>query len=255
MSRLRPELPEEAAVRDGSARALRDLPRSVAADAVRDAIDILVSREIPDDVLLAESAAIEASVARMAEAAAPGRRTRKPPDITGHPQEFFSNGPTAGWANPLALPIEIWGVDTEAGIPEIRGRAIFSLAYEGPPTCVHGGVIALVFDEILGNANLLADRPGMTGTLKIRYSKPTPLLTTLELEARMLSVDGRKVTTYGAIKVDGVVTAEAEGIFISVAPEKMMSMAQKNASGAAGEVIDPTMAKFIEEASEGKIEP
>ena len=60
----------------------------------------------------------------------------------------------------------------------------FGYPYEGPPTCVHGGVIAELFDELLGMSNILVGQGAMTGTLKIRYRRPTPLLAPLELVAR-----------------------------------------------------------------------
>ena len=81
-----------------------------------------------------------------------------------------------GFANPVAPPIEVWAVEGEDGRREIRGRATFDYQYEGPPTCVHGGVIAEVFDEMLGISNLLVGQGAMTGTLTIRYRRPTPLL-------------------------------------------------------------------------------
>ena len=37
----------------------------------------------------------------------------------------------------------------------MRGRVTYGYAYEGPPTCVHGGVIAELFDELLGMSNIL----------------------------------------------------------------------------------------------------
>lgn len=249
--RPRPELPDEADARNGAPSNRSAVPRSVSAEAIRSAIDALVSKDIPDDVLLEEAAVIAAAAARMEAAGNPGRRIRTAPDTTKHPQDFFPNGPTAGWDNPLALPIQIWGVDGDEGaFPEIRGRAIFTLAYEGPPTCVHGGVIALVFDELLGDANLIADSPGMTGTLTITYRAPTPLLTPLDLEARLERIEGRKIFTSGAIKVDGKVTAEAQGIFINVAPEQMLDLAAKNAAGASGDVVDPEMMKAMKAAAE-----
>ena len=248
--RLRPELPAESTQRNGAPLANETMPRAAIADQVRDIIDLLVSKDISDDVLMQEVAELREISERLSDAAAPGKRVRVSPDVTAHPQDYFVNGPTAGWANPLALPIQIWGVDTEAGTSEIRGKAIFSLAYEGPPTCVHGGIIALVFDEILGNANLIANMPGMTGTLKIRYSKPTPLMTPLDLEARLIRVDGRKISTYAAISCNGQVTAEAEGLFISVPPEAMLAFMETNASNAEGTVVDPEIEQAIRAAAE-----
>ena len=131
---------------------------------------------------------------------------RAQPDPAGHPQEFFPTSPVIGFANPVAPPVVVEAVDGE-----LRGTAFFDYQYEGPPTCVHGGVIAMVFDEMLGAANIMAGRPAMTGTLTIRYRKPTPLRTPLRLEAAFLGRDGRKVRTYGAMYHDDVLTAEAEG--------------------------------------------
>ena len=126
--------------------------------------------------------------------AGPGRRARAQPDPVGDPQEFFPTSPVIGFANPVAPPVVVEAVDGE-----LRGTAFFDYQYEGPPTCVHGGVIAMVFDEMLGAANIMAGSPAMTGTLTIKYRKPTPLRTPLRLEARFLEREGRKVRTYGAI--------------------------------------------------------
>ena len=82
----------------------------------------------------------------------------------------------------------------------------------------------MVFDEILGAANVAAGCPGMTGTLTIRYCKPTPLRTALRVEARCTDRQGRKIYTRGAIYHEGALTAEAEGVFIELVPERFMQM-------------------------------
>jgi acyl-coenzyme A thioesterase PaaI-like protein len=152
-----------------------------------------------------------------------GRRPRAQPDPVGHPQEFFPTSPVIGFANPVAPPVVVEAVDGE-----LRGTAFFDYQYEGPPTCVHGGVIAMVFDEMLGAANIVARSPGMTGTLTIRYRKPTPLRTSLRLEARCLGRDGRKIRTYGAIFSGETLTAEAEGIFIELVPQRFLAIVTEN---------------------------
>ncbi len=246
-NRPTPALPAEAFERNGPAAADQDSPRRAASDAVRGLIDVLVSREVPDEVLV-EGAAVLGEVARrFEEAATPGKRVRQSPDLTGHPQDYFASSPMNGINNPMSLPLHLWGAVDEHGDPVIRGRAIFSLAFEGPPTCVHGGIVALCFDEILGNANLIAGRPGMTGTLTIRYRRPTPLMTTLELEAKQIGVDGRKIKTVGTIKVDGEVTAEAEAIFIEVLPEQMLGIVSSNADRAGSVVVDPELQRLVAE--------
>jgi len=56
----------------------------------------------------------------------------------------------------------------------------------------------------------------MTGTLTVHYRKPTPLFTELIFEGVIERVEGRKIFTRGTASANGVLTAEAEGLFIAV---------------------------------------
>ena len=80
----------------------------------------------------------------------------------------------------------------------------------------------------VGAANILSGNPGMTGTLTIRYRKPTPLLTPLRLEAKFVRREGRKIYTTGTIHHGDVLTAEAEGIFIELVPTEFMKIVSEN---------------------------
>ncbi|MFF0814788.1 PaaI family thioesterase [Rhodococcus sp. NPDC003318] len=85
--------------------------------------------------------------------------------------------------------------------------------YEGPAGLTHGGVSALVLDQVLGDAARASGHPGMTGTLTLRYRRPTPL-GDLHAEARLDRVEGVKTIVTGHIADAGGVCVEAEGIFI-----------------------------------------
>ena len=61
----------------------------------------------------------------------------------------------------------------------------------------------------------------MTGTLEIRYRRPTPLHTDLRFEGRLAEVSGRKIAVVGGCYAGEVLTAEAKGLFIAM-PSKMM---------------------------------
>ena len=77
----------------------------------------------------------------------------------------------------------------------------------------------------------------MTGTLKIRYRRPTPLLAPLELVARNTGHEGRKIFAWGGIYYQGELTAEADGIFIDVPPGRMLDIVsgqRQRGRGAAG---------------------
>ena len=87
-------------------------------------------------------------------------------------------------------------------------------AYEGPPHHVHGGVLALVLDQALGEAAAVFGGPGMTGRLTLHFRRATPLgdCTT---EAWIESSDGGKTVARGRLfDADGTMCVEAEGLFI-----------------------------------------
>jgi hypothetical protein len=242
----RPPLPDEATATNGPARTAAPSARNRTTAEVRRLIDLLVGRPLADADLDAAAAELARVGDRLEQAAGPGKRPRGQPDHTGHPQDFFATSPVIGYGNPLAAPVDVWAVRGESGQLELRGRAWFGYAYEGPPTCVHGGVVAEMFDELLGSANIVTGTAGMTGTLSIRYRQPTPLLTELAIEARQTRVEGRKIFTWGGLYHDGVLTAEAEGVFIEVRPQRMLDIVATNARGAGGEVIDPELQSFVE---------
>ena len=142
----------------------------------------------------------------------------------GDPHAFFDHSPVMGLANPLAPPLRL-----EVRDNKVHGRVHFGAAYEGPPGAVHGGYVACAFDEVLGLAQSVGGNPGMTGTLTIKYRRPTPLHTDLRFEAGIDRIEGRKIFTSGSLWADDELTAEAEGIFISVDLSKVAElMAKRN---------------------------
>jgi len=208
-----------------------DSARMRLARALRPLIAMTVSGT-PDDAALEDAAdTVERVTADLTARAGSGRRRRQEPEKGRPAVDYLPTSPIAGVLNPVAPPIKIEVVDGEGGVPEIRGTAWFDYPYEGPPNCVHGGVIAATFDELLGAANIVAGSPGMTGTLNVRYRKPTPLRVDLRLEARFLDIDGRKIRTWGGMYHGDVLTAEADGLFIEVIPRQMLAIAEQNAEG------------------------
>lgn len=131
--------------------------------------------------------------------------------------DYLPRSPLVGIGSPLAPPF-----DYELGDEHLVARGTFGAAYEGPPGYVHGGWVALAFDEALGMANVASGHPGLTGRLTIRYRRPTPLHTTLTLEAHTAAVDGRRITTVGTLRAGAQVTAEAEGLFVTIGEERAL---------------------------------
>jgi len=205
------------------------------AAAMRDVIEHLVATKAPADVLEAAAAKLEAVVAsldgfpRGHTFAGFADGSFAEASNSGDTRAFFDSSPIMGLANPLAPPLQLQAVDGK-----VVGTARYGTAYEGPPGCVHGGFIAAAFDEVLGMAQSLGGRPGMTGTLTIRYRRPTPLNADLRFEAFFDRIEGRKIFTNGRLLYEGTVTAEAEAVFITVDFGKIADLARER-GGADGE--------------------
>jgi len=234
---------------DGPAATAGDEPLNRLAAAVRRIGAVAVGQPLNDENITAAAEQMAALADRLEAAAQAEKRPRNQPYAEGHPQDMVSTSPVIGFANPVAPPVEVWAVEGEGGLREVRGRVTFGYLYEGPPTCVHGGVIASLFDELLGMSNILAGQGAMTGTLKIRYNRPTPLLAPLELAARHTGKEGRKMFAWGGIYYQGELTAEAEGIFIAVPPGRMLDIVSGNAHGTEAPLVDPDWRRVIERGS------
>ncbi len=134
--------------------------------------------------------------------------------IVGH-----ETGPFIGLCNPLSPPVDIWLEGDE-----VKGRVTMGWQYEGPPECVHGGYVAALFDDFLGMGQKLTKRAGFTGTLKVRYIKPTPLNQELTLIGRVDSIEGRKNKLSGEIYAGDLLTASCEGLFVHMPPDYLENL-------------------------------
>lgn len=190
------------------------------AKAMREVIERLTTSDAPEPELRAAADGLE----RYAERLATHPRRNLPLGYgesanAGDVAAFFDYSPMIGLSNPLAPPIVLQVEGTT-----VRGHVRFGAAYEGPPGHVHGGFVAAAFDEVLGFVQSTTGQPGMTGTLTIRYRRPTPLDTDLRFEATVQRVEGRKIFAEGRLYAGDVLTAEADGIFISVDLVKMQAL-------------------------------
>jgi acyl-coenzyme A thioesterase PaaI-like protein len=136
---------------------------------------------------------------------------------------FFDQSPMIGLANPLAPPITIGRSGERTAIATVT----FGIAYEGPPGCVHGGFVAAAFDEVLGYVQSLGGNPGMTARLTVNYRNPTPLHTELVFEGELVRTEGRKIWCQGRVRANGKLTAEAEGLFLSVDRARMLALLEE----------------------------
>ncbi len=176
------------------------------AQSVRELVDATIRTTVDDDEVRRAQAEIEAIVARLRTSQIDGPYgVRFGPEGRGR-----SWGNTVvGVRNAAAPPLLIEHDDTGRAWSDFRLGA----AYEGPPGLVHGGVSALVLDQMLGEAAGAGGRPGMTGTLTLVYRRATPL-GALRAEAWIDRSEGIKTWAKGHLIGPEGVTVEAEGVFI-----------------------------------------
>ncbi len=187
----------------------RRLRKHALADELRGLIGDLVMLDVEsaDDAALAELEE-RISLARTTISAMPDVREV---GLHGSPHDasLFERSPLSGRSNPLAAPLVLEFVGQET-----FGRATYGDAYEGPPGLVHGGYVISAFDDLLGVAQAASGVAGFTGTLSVKLLGGTPLHREISYAAGVSDVSGRKVTAWGTATLDGVVLAEATGIFI-----------------------------------------
>ncbi|MDN5901327.1 MAG: PaaI family thioesterase [Brachybacterium sp.] len=175
------------------------------AQSTRELVDAVIRSTIDDEELGEISTQIETLTARLRTSQIEGSFGVA---LSGDEVRNHGNA-VVGLRNAIAPPLEVLKTD------EGRAWADFTLgaAYEGPPGLVHGGVSALLLDQVFGEAAAAGGSPGMTGTLTLRYRRGTPL-GNLHAEARIDRVEGVKTFVTGFIGDADGPTVEAEGIFI-----------------------------------------
>ncbi|WP_460851311.1 PaaI family thioesterase [Nocardioides montaniterrae] len=176
------------------------------AQAVRELVDASLRTTVDGDEILDATADIEAVTTRLRKEQIDGAfGVRYSPEGRGR---AWGNA-VIGLRNAVAPPLVV--------TCDAAGRAIsdfhLGAAYEGPPGLVHGGVVSLVLDQMLGQAAGAGGRPGMTATLTISYRQGTPL-GDLRAEAWIDRCDGIKTWAKGHLIGPDGITAEAEGLFI-----------------------------------------
>lgn len=176
------------------------------AQSVRELVDACVMSAVDLDEVRAAQADVEAAVARLQKARL--TQTLGESHRPAGRRRPWGN-PVIGLRNPIAPPLVVHSD------PSGRAESDFHCgpAYEGPPGLVHGGVVSLLLDQVLGHAVGAGGRPGMTGTLTIVYRQGTPL-GDLRVEAWIERHDAVKTWAKGHVIGPNGVTAEAEGVFI-----------------------------------------
>jgi acyl-coenzyme A thioesterase PaaI-like protein len=148
---------------------------------------------------------------------------------------YLEQSPIRGHLNAVAPPLELETLTMPDGSRRVGARGVLGSRYEGPPHGVHGGWVAALFDEVLGSAAGLAEQPGVTATLKVRYRHVTPTHEEIRFEGWIHEQRGRRLVARATCHAGETLTADAEGVFIEVdfdeVQERMMQRRLSRAEG------------------------
>lgn len=99
----------------------------------------------------------------------------------------------------------------------VEGSVTFGRYFLGGNGAVHGGAIALLFDEVLGRLSDTCGRPpGRTAYLNTSFRAVTPVGRELRMRAWFESESGRKRVLRGELFDGTTLCADAEGLFVSL---------------------------------------
>ena len=101
-------------------------------------------------------------------------------------------------------------------------RVWFVPVTEGPPDHAHGGSIAAVLDEVLGLAAWAAGHRVVVGNLNVSFRNLLPIKTVVQVNTRIVSVQGRKVRVQGDVcRLDGTIYATGDCLCIKITPQSL----------------------------------
>jgi acyl-coenzyme A thioesterase PaaI-like protein len=194
-------------------------PLAAAADlatALRDLIEASVTTTVPAAEVRAAAELVRQVTERLAVARRPVQQLSAHDDPATGRRVF---NPVSGTGSALAPPLLLRR--EEGGLV---GEATLGVAFEGPPSFVHGGMSALFMDQVLGDTAAAAGVWGMTAHLELDYRGPLPLGRPLVFRGRVAESDGRKSLIVGTIALasdpdDALV--EARGLFVTPRREKL----------------------------------
>ena len=134
-----------------------------------------------------------------------------------------------GRKNPNGLYMTFY----DNGHNEVYSEYSVSELYQGYPGLVHGGVVAAMLDEVVARVAMIGDPHHfmMSVKMEVKYRRPVPTETQLQLVGRIVRLRGRLGKAVGEILLpDGKVAAES-AITLADVPDELIANADLEALG------------------------
>lgn len=104
---------------------------------------------------------------------------------------------------------------------KIIGRFRLGSEYQGSNRVLHGGIIAVLFDEAMGKLNRFHSVRAVTAELNVEYLRPVPVDAEIIVEATEVSREGRNLMHRGEIRdAAGKILARGRGRFVVIGEKK-----------------------------------
>ena len=113
-----------------------------------------------------------------------------------------------GGENPHSLKVKV----EQDGANRVKAEFVADDRYRGWSDYLHGGILSLIFDEMLGWLSRFTGHDAMTARLEVRYRKPVPLGSRLKFSGTLeRKVKGILDINLCALLEDGTMAAEGKG--------------------------------------------
>ena len=113
-----------------------------------------------------------------------------------------------GVENPHSLKVKV----EPDGANQVKAEFVADNRYRGWSNYLHGGILSLIFDEMLGWLSRYLGHDAMTARLEVRYRNPVPLGSRLRFSGVLeREVRGILDINLNALLEDGTVAAEGKG--------------------------------------------
>lgn len=112
----------------------------------------------------------------------------------------------------------------------IVGKFILGEAYQGGGGMAHGGIIAMLLDEVMGKVCRFREVRAVTAELTIQYLKPVKVDEEIVVEGYETEVKGRNLFLVGEIRNGaGVVLAKGTGRFVVIGQKEKPAIEAQSA--------------------------
>jgi uncharacterized protein (TIGR00369 family) len=126
-----------------------------------------------------------------------------------------------GGANPRGMRLSFEQDDERQ---RITGRFQIGCDYQGGSGFLHGGIIAVLLDEVMSKASRFHGEHAVTADLRVEYLRPIRVDQEIVIEGFVARRDGRQLYHEGEIRnATGELLARGQGRFVVIDPEKYRS--------------------------------